>query len=199
MAIPGGAIVQALFRPHRSIGPLQAMVTIQEDHHDEIAITDHPVEYMANISDHAIKLPSELRIRAGWSKSPNLTGPGVNALFALDDNLVNAVLGPGGALDYTQIVYQQLRALQLQRIPMDVITGKRIYVNMLIQSLSTTTTQETENALLVDIVLREVIITTTYVQQIGSANQQSPELTKGQVNNGTKEIRDSGLSFGVFG
>lgn len=197
MAVPGGLIVQALFRPRRSIGGITAMVTIQEDHHDELAITDHPVELGAKISDHAIRLPAELHIRAGWSKSPNLTGPGIDAALATGRNLANAVLGPGGALDYMQVVYQQLRQLQLNREPLDVLTGKRIYSNMLIQSLSTTTTQETENSLLVDIVLREVIITATQTIIVNNANQANPEQTGGQVNRGTVQIRP--VNVGDFG
>ena len=48
--------------------------TIQELMHDDLEITDHPVEQGSSISDHAYKRPSELVVKAAWSNSPTKTG-----------------------------------------------------------------------------------------------------------------------------
>jgi len=44
-------------------------VVIEEDHDDELIITQHPVELGAIISDHAYKKPSEVRVRCAWNNS----------------------------------------------------------------------------------------------------------------------------------
>lgn len=48
-------------------GSLTAEVTINEKHRDELAITQHPVERGAAITDHVYKLPATLTVQAGWS------------------------------------------------------------------------------------------------------------------------------------
>ena len=53
----------------RAIGPIIANITIEEKHHDEVTITEHPVEMGANIADHAFKRPNEVTIRVAWSSS----------------------------------------------------------------------------------------------------------------------------------
>lgn len=170
-------VVQAVFAPKRSIGPMTAMVTIAEAHHDEMMVTDHPVELGARISDHAIALPSELHIIAGWSKSPNFSRAGFGALLAIGDNLVSSVLGQGAALDYLQQVYSNLRKLMLDRIPMDIWTGKRIYTDMLITALTTETRAETENSMIIEIDCRQVIIVGQATKKIPKDQQKTPEKT----------------------
>lgn len=207
MAIPGGTIVHALFRPHRAIGPIEAMCVIEEGHFDEMAITDHPVEQGARISDHAYLLPVELRVRAGWSKSPNFTAAGLESLLGAGRNLVagvagsgiySAIVGPGGSLDYTQAVYAQLRGLMLSRTPMDIYTGKRLYQNMLIRGLSTETTAATENALIVDIECRQVLIARTETRPVAAPeNQRNPERTGGQAGRGT--VQTYPVNLGTLG
>jgi hypothetical protein len=197
MAFPGGLVVEALFRPVRSIGGIRAMVTIEEAHRDEMEITSHPVEIGTPISDHAFMLPSQLHIRAGWSKSPNLSAAGIDAALSIGDNLTAAILGPAGGLDYTQAVYAQLRGLMQSMEPMNIYTGKRVYSNMLIQALTTVTDSETENALVVDIDCRQVLVAKTRVEAINSQNQRNPEQTGGPVNRGTVQVNP--VNLGDFG
>jgi hypothetical protein len=44
--------------------------------------------------------------------------------------------------------YQELLDLQNSRVPFDVVTGKRIYTNMLIRALEVTTDRTSENVCL---------------------------------------------------
>jgi hypothetical protein len=44
-------------------------------------------------------------------------------------------------------------------VPFDVVTGKRLYTNMLIRALEVTTDRTSENVLSAVLTLREVIIT----------------------------------------
>ncbi|WP_185722953.1 MULTISPECIES: phage baseplate protein [unclassified Burkholderia] len=170
----GGELVSAFFSPKRSInsslGTFSLYVTLEERHHDELVITDHPVEQGAAISDHAYKKPSELTMTIGWS---------------------NSSLASIGTLqfgNYSRSTYQDLLALQKQRIPFDVSTGKRKYTNMLIQSLDTTTDAKTENSLIVTLHCREVIIVQTTTTQLQPAeNMSSPQKTAALSNTGTKQ------------
>lgn len=178
----GGELVSAFFSPKRSInsslGSFSLYVTLEERHHDELVITDHPVEQGAAISDHAYKKPSELTMTIGWT---------------------NSSLASIGTLqfgNYSRSTYQDLLALQKQRIPFDISTGKRKYSNMLIQSLDTTTDAKTENSLIVTLHCREVIIVQTTTTQLQpAANMASPQKTAATSNTGTKQPRATTTSL----
>lgn len=157
----------ALIRP-RIIGPFIANVTVEELHRDELIITEHPVEQNAAITDHAYKKPSSIIIRAGWSNSSE------QAL---------------GNPNYVQEIYQLFLVLQASRQPFDVITGKRFYTNMLMQSLSVRTDEKTENALDMVVECREVILVTTQTSQLASpANMAAPQTTSPTTDTGAATV-----------
>lgn len=208
-----------LIRPKRSIGSIVAQVTLQEVHQDTLEITDHPVEMGAIISDHAFKRPAELVITCAWSNSPSGNGSnsllsagiGATVLGAQGANsatvLTGAIAGAlGGAIDQTAAgvqalltgnspnqvkgIYQQLLQLQEERIPFDVLTGKRAYKNMLIRSLQVTTDRTSENALQVVATLRQVILVSTkpLTQSAPPEAQRFPQSTNPVANFGTKVL-----------
>lgn len=170
----GGEIVSAFFSPKRSITSsvmsFQAYITLDERHHDELVITDHPVEQGASISDHAYKKPAEVTMTLAFSNSSLRS----IATFQFGN--------------YSQFVYKNLLTLQASRTPFDLSTGKRRYKNMLIQSLDTTTDAKTENSLIVTLHCREVIIVQTTTTQLQpAANMASPQKTAATSNTGTKQ------------
>lgn len=148
-----------LFLPHpRMIGGIVAEVTIEEVERDELVITEHPVEQGAPIADHAFKRPSVVVIRAGWSMSGSFD--------------MSADSG----------VYRLLLQWQAALIPFDVITGKRSYSNMLMESLTVTTDQTSEFALMANITCRQVIIVSTETTKVTASsstagNHKAPETT----------------------
>ena len=157
-------LVTALFRPARNIGPFVSQVTIEETGRDDLEITRHPVELGAAITDHAYKQPSEINIRCGFTASGHLT------------------------LGYTKTVYDNFLALQLSRIPMVITTGKRTYQNMLIASISQTTTSETENALMLNLICREVLIVQAQTAKVAAKSQQAaPAATDATTATGDKQ------------
>jgi hypothetical protein len=171
------------FRPKRAIGSFSGYVTIEEDHSDELTITKHPVERSPTISDHAIKEPAELSIRAGWSNS-SLTALGGALLDTLNGNF-GALLSPS----YAEEIYQKLLALQATREPFDVFTGKRRYKNMLMRTLRTTTSVETENVLIVTATFQEIIIVQTQATTAPPASVQAdPAKTSAVQSAGTKQL-----------
>jgi hypothetical protein len=150
-------------QPQRSIGGLYPDIVVEEQHEDALEITEHPVEQGAAVNDHAFKKPELVTIRGGVSDS-------------------SATASGKPSSDF----YEKLLDLQKKREPFDVITGKRMHKNMLIESLSETTDVTTENALLFTASCREVIIVSTQVTSVppaknhANAGKTAPPANKGQ-------------------
>lgn len=148
----------------RRIGSLIAQVTIEEDHEDEVVVTDHPVEQGSTISDHAYKMPALLRIQAGWSNSPSPTNAG---LLFIPGNIVNSIKATAAAFsgtsNYSADIYDQWLALQVISMvnPITVVTGKRSYDNMVITRVRETTNADTENCVIIFAELKRVNIVST--------------------------------------
>lgn len=183
-----------LVKPKRRIGAFEAHVTLREVHHDDLEITDQPVEQGASISDHAYKRPSELTIECAWSDSPPNVGLINGLVGAVTGTIggVNAIIS-GNSLDQVRDIYQKLLALQASREPFDVLTGKRNYKNMLIRSLMVETDKESENVLRVTATLREVLIAQVQVLTISAPPQEqaAPQSTQPPAEKGVKQLTDA--------
>lgn len=96
----------------------------------------------------------------------------------------------GNSVDQVRDVYQKLLALQESRVPFDVVTGKRVYSNMLVTTLSQTTDRETENSLHITATLRQVLIAQVVLATIAApqANQQEPGSTSPLSDKGSKQL-----------
>jgi hypothetical protein len=194
--------VQAiLVKPKRAIGPFTAQVTLSEVHTDELEITDHPVDQGASISDHAFKRPAEVVIECVWSNSPQNPGLLSGLLGAVTQTVagVQAILS-GAAPNQMIDVYQKLLQLQEDRIPFDVLTGKRKYSDMLLKTLTVHTDRTTENILSVTAHLRQVLIVQTVVLQTvpaPAADQKLPEQTTPSLDKGAKSVIDGLPSINV--
>ncbi|NRF60634.1 hypothetical protein FOB46_25580, partial [Citrobacter braakii] len=95
-----------------------------------------------------------------------------------------------------QQTYQEILDLQASRIPFDVMTGKRLYSNMLIRALEVTTDKTTENVLSAVLTLREVLISQT--QQITVAdktNMKDGASTSAVLNTGNKTTKPPNTSL----
>lgn len=160
-----GLIPPVLFRS-RIIGPFIADVTVEEHHQDELAVTEHPVEQGAAISDHSYKRPAQLTVTAGWSNSSRSGNP-----------------------VRVQMIYAAFLALQASRVPFEVLTGKRFYLNMLITSLETTTTEKFENAMMLTCQMKELILVSTQTLVLPPAQTMaSPQINAPTVQAGTQAL-----------
>ncbi|QLO42305.1 hypothetical protein HV198_09150 [Citrobacter freundii] len=185
-------ILSTLFHQQsRKIGLIIPSVVVSEKHSDTLEITEHPVEIGAAVADHAYKRPSEVVMEVGFAGGGSL-------LDFVDTSSIGLSLGLS-----PQETYQELLDLQSSRIPFDVVTGKRLYSNMLIRALEVNTEKATENVLSAVLTLREVLITQT--QQITVANKSDMKdgaSTSAVANAGTKTTKppnDSLLKMGVDG
>lgn len=174
-------ILSTLFNlQSRKIGVLIPAVVVSEKHSDTLEITEHPVETGAAITDHAYKRPSEVVMEVGFA--------GGGSLLDFASSLTStSLLGQS-----PREIYQQLLDLQSSRALIDVVTGKRIYKNMLLRAIEVTTDKSTENVLSAVLTLREVIITST--QTVETAN-------KTEMKNGveTSKTESTGLKTTVPG
>jgi hypothetical protein len=169
----------ALIAPSgRAIGTIIPNIVIEEVHNDELVITQHPVERGAAIADHAFKKPSTVEMRCMWSNST------------------------AGTEGYVQDIYGELLALQAQREPFDVYTGKRAYSNMLVRHIRVITDPSSEYALNVVVSLEEVLIADTQQTTQAPQSQQSlPQKTAGIASTGVATASPNELgptSAGAF-
>lgn len=128
------------------LGPIIPDCAVEEHHVDRLEITQHPVELGASVSDHAFMLPFEVSLRYGWSNS--------------------ALANFGGSENYIDEIYYQLQGLQQSRQPFNIVTGKRLYQNMMLCELDVVTDARSEKALMVEAMCRQVIIVSTQAVSI---------------------------------
>ena len=150
----------------RHLGELQFEVVVEESHEDSVTITEHPVEQGAKVNDHAYVMPARVSIRAGMSDAT----------------------GYGKARE----MYDRLLDLMRRREPFAIVTGKRLYENMLVQSVSCTTDKSTEQVLLVTAECREVILVRTQTTSVPPRkNHKNAGRTGGTADKGQKQARAS--------
>jgi hypothetical protein len=157
-------------------------VTIEEQHHDEMEIIDHPIEVGAPITDHTFKRPAELTLHLGWTAKQLLE----LAADADQDMFLNALAQ----------VYDQLLQGQANRVLYTVNSTKRVYQDMMIKGISTITDKENRNVLMVTLTMRQLILVTTQVTSVSaSATQQAqPENTNPDFLLGRQALRN-GTTF----
>lgn len=172
-----------LIRPYRAIvptpldsksfptDPIQADAVAEEAEDSSLTVTEHPVEQGSKITDHAYLEPRVVRLRYGWS-------PG--SLSRVPDPT------------FLRKLYEKLRSLQATRTLFTLYTGKAVYQNMILQRLSQTTTKETENALVISAVCREIIIaSTTIVSQADLNRTADPASYSAAVSQGPQSLGKS--------
>ncbi len=180
-----------LIKPKRAMGGIVAQVTLEETHHDDLEITDHPVEQGALISDHAYKRPAEVTIRCAWSNSPSAASLVAGVVGSADATVTGVQsLITGNTATSVRDVYAKLLRLQSDRVPFDVFTGKRVYSSMMVKSLTVVTDKEHEQSLMVVATFRQVIIVQTQTLSVAApaAQQADPSATQPQVNSGAKAL-----------
>ena len=175
-------ILSAIFRQQsRRIGILIPSVVVSEKHSDALEITEHPVEKPTTnsasgfIADHAYKRPSEVTMECGFAGGGSLL-----------DFIDTSSIGLSAGLSPKE-TYQKLLDMQLERVPFDVVTGKRVYSNMLVRAIEVTTDKTSDNVLNCTLTLREVIITQTKNATVADkSDMQDGVSTSAVQNSGTK-------------
>jgi hypothetical protein len=188
---PSSKFTHRVFQPKPGSGfdDIEATVTIEEVHNDELVVTEHPVEIGSPISDHAYKRPAEVQLRVAWNNNTlGLFGLGLSAAGVWNNDP-----------DHIQHVYDYLRELMDTFQLLTIHTGKRVYENMVIQRINVTTDKTSENSLMVTMNCREVFIAKTTTTALNSDPNfhKVPESTLPPKSNGTIKVNFTGTSTGV--
>jgi hypothetical protein len=141
--------------PDRSIGAFKATITVEENALDELEITEHPIQQGASITDHAYSRPSLITI----------------SVLCNDDD---------APLSET---YAKILSIQSSRSLLKVITGKRIYRNMLVRSIEQKTDIENEKILNLSVQLQQVIIATLASASVPPRNRMGNAKKTGSTEN----------------
>lgn len=170
MSLLGELTYALIGGPGRAIDTLIPDVVMEEQHHDELVITEFPVEDGAAITDHSYMRPAVLLMRCGFSDSS------------------------AGSVGYARDVYDELRTLQRSRRLFAVSTGKRLYRNMLMNALDLITDQHSENVLMVTVGFREIRLTSTQSSSATDGSTTKPGATASDQSNpaNTGSVADAG-------
>ena len=184
-----------------------AHATVEERHHDELEVTDHPVEQGAMINDHAFKRPAEVTLHLGWSNSPPSPGGLINPLIATAAANSSAVVAgadiyglakgvqgiqsamSGAGTEQVKAIYQSLLQLQETRSLFDLYTGKRKYVNMVLKSLATETDFKNANSLPITMTCKQVILVNTKTIALSKGTQANPQATTSTIDKGSQSVK----------
>lgn len=172
---------------NKKLGDITISATIKEVYSDELVITEHPVEKDAPINDHAYQKPREVVIQCGWSNADDAALFGA-AQVSFDDSGMMSM----ASNTYIDAIYSQLLQLQNRRKPFDIVTSRRKYSNMLIQSLSVVNDAKTCGALMVTATCKQVIIVETKVAKL-------PPREDHKYPSSTAETQDMGTKAAVPG
>jgi hypothetical protein len=134
-----GAVLQRQISVPQGGQSFQNYLTIEEDHRDETAITQHPVDSGAVMSDHIYLLPPTVKLRLGWSNADP----------------------QASAVTYILDTYAALLQLKNNRKLFTVFTGKRLYNNMFVKSLAVPTNPMNEWSMIADCELQQLLLVNT--------------------------------------
>lgn len=164
-------------------------LAIRERHSDRLGITAHPIQTGAAITDHAFVMQPEFSLEFGWSNS-SVSGIIQDFTGTSLTDVMTGELGEG----YVKQVYAQIIALQHSRQLCTVVTGKRQYKNVLIESVETYTDADTAYSMIITMnckALQLVSVATTSTTDISQSTQADPSSTSPEVPNGTKQLQST--------
>lgn len=193
-----------------------AQAVIEEQHMDEMEVTQHPIETGAPITDHAFVRPSRLIMTLMWSNSPPADRSLVTDLLGiatanskLANTVVGAVKGAQAALSYTSnqqgasvngvgAAYAALLKLMRTRSLFTVLTGKRLYKNMICKSLKTESNYKSANSMAIVVECQQIFLVNTTVTALPADVQAKPQSTASLATNGTKALVPAAPGAGVL-
>ncbi len=157
------AFENLFIRTKKSLGGVQLDAVLTETHESPVVITKNPIEFGADITDHAIIEPKKLNILAEVSDTPLGT-----AAFGEIVDLVTGLFGTATSDNLTRsnAAYNALIQLQETLEPIEIQTKLKLYKDMLITNISTTQDKNTSRIVTMSISTEEVLITQSEVIQL---------------------------------
>lgn len=139
----------------RFLGPVLLDVVLEEEHFSDLAITENPIEFGADVADHAYIEPKRLRMRCAIGTTRSI-----------------GVLHAGMASQRVAQSYEAILRLQAEKEPFSIVSGLRLYENMLIEHVNVFRDHMNAAILDFDVGVREVIIVeSAYAEGSGDTRQ----------------------------
>lgn len=135
-------------------------------HESTLAITEHPIQTGANVSDHAFMQPNILTFEVGMSDI--MTDILDSKFESFSDNGTRSVNA-----------YKKLRELQANRIPINVVTRLWSYNNMLIETISADDSSSTSYGLKATVTLKEIFVANVTTVKVSERPHKSEETNEG--------------------
>lgn len=152
------------------------------NHNSNLAITEHPIQTGANISDHAYMEANKVTFDIGMSDVMEDVS---------DSKFTKFTNGPSRSIN----AYEMLRKIQSQRLPIKAITKLWTYNNMLIESISAKDDKTTTYGLRATVTLKEIFVVAVTTVKISERAQKSEE-----TNEGDQKVQqaDESMMFKAF-
>lgn len=131
-----GQVIKMAFLCLRFIGAVPVSIVTEEEHESTLTITRLPIEFGADVTDHAYVEPRSVTIRG-------LIGTGT-------PGFLGSFISAAG--------YQALTRYQKSRVPFTLITGLDFYRDMLIESITVPRTTDNVGVLEFTARLRQIVI-----------------------------------------
>ena len=171
----------ALIKPARQFGPIVAQITINERTTDRAEKTSHPVELTANVSDHVIPQPVQLMVRMGW------TNYGLQSPSSYVNEAITST--PVPIPQSITAIYTAMRGILYGRVPIQIVTGKRMLKSMILLSITEETDERTENSLILSCLCEEIfLVETQLVTMPPNSVQANPMGSASPTSYGTKQV-----------
>lgn len=169
MAINFGGLT--LLKKH-SFGSFIFDATLMEDHRHENTVTQQPVEFGAELTDHAFVQPARVTIVGEVTDTPAQPNPSF-------DN--------GSSQARSSSAFQDILQLKNSRELFDIQTGLLLYSNMLIERMSARQSAETANTMI-------LTINCLQIKQVNINETAVPKqfLEEGQTQNQAQDIEQQG-------
>jgi len=154
---------------------------IEESHSSEVSITSNPVEFGAEINDHATIEPREIKLIVVVTDTPL----GVAAFTEIVSN-ANRTFGSstGENLTRSQQAYRDMVKLQQLREPIEIQTKLDNYKDMIITNIECLQDKNSSFIALMHVTAKEII--TVYTNVIGISKGQTEGTTDEQAR-GTED------------
>ena len=131
---------------------------IREAHHFEIAITDNPVETGVSLADHAYAKPDTLEMEVAVSDTPLIRDDAGTPSYKLATTWTEA--GEGNvrrSVNAWKFLNDKAKSFAV----FDLVTGLKVYYNMMIESGDAEQTKDSAGVLRAKLKLRQVQFATT--------------------------------------
>jgi hypothetical protein len=153
------------------------------NHESNLAITQHPIQTGASISDHAYMEAQQLTFEIGMSDVMEDLSNYVSNIESFNNKETSS---------RSVNAYRILRKLQADRVPIDVVTRLGEYKNMLIESIVAPDDNKTAYGLKVTVTLKEVFVASVTTVKISARAQKSESTNEGDQK--PQEANESLLS-----